>query len=240
MFLEARLKENMMKRKTILSVNIVLIVLVAVITYFTRREMNDSSIVLQSQVAVVPTISRTTSSASWVSNAMTVSELVLESDMVVRVRVSEAPVTRVIRHELPVWDENNKIAGSTISETLFSDTVFEIMKIYHGEPLLNITVMQTGGFNPRIPSSIEEVIDDPLYKVGEEYVLFLVDISGDPVQATNRQLYRIVNPYGRYKIEDGKRVYSFGQNPKSDELPGVLDIHALEAQIEMAVKKLDK
>ncbi len=181
-----------------------------------------------------PLTSDITSQAEWVSHAKTVNELMWESNLVVMARVSGAPVTRVLRHELPVWDENNKIVGSTVSETLVSDTVFEIIKTYHGKSRLNITVMQTGGFDPTISKSVEEIADDPLYKVGEEYILFLVDISGDKVHAPDRELYRTVNPFGRYKV-DGEKVFSYGQNPTSDTLSFVSTASELESQIEQTI-----
>jgi hypothetical protein len=165
---------------------------------------------------------------------MTVDELMLEADLVVRARVIGEPVTRVIRHELSVWGEDNKIVGSTVSEALFSDTVFEIIKTYHGKPQLNVTVMQTGGYDPSVSNSIEEMVDDPLYKIGEEYILFLVDISGDKVQAPNRELYRIVNPFGRYRIDD-TNIFSYGENPTSVSVNAISNIRELEAQIETTV-----
>jgi hypothetical protein len=194
-------------------------------TYFAR----DDNVNILPVATETSNITRNLSSATWVSNAKTIDELMMESDIVVRARVSEAPVTRIVSHEIPVWDENNNISGSTISKMLFSDTIFEIIKTYDGEHQESIRIMQTGGFDPSVSKAIEEVIDDPLYKVGEEYILFLVDISGDAVQAPNSQLYRIVNPFGRYRI-DGKIIFSYGQ----DVRPGVLTVRELEAQIKNA------
>lgn len=228
-----------MNRNAILCVSALLIVLVAMTMYFTRQEIGKSPSASQTEAIITPTISRNISSASWVSNAMTVNELMLEADLVVMARVSGVPVTRVLRHELPVWDENNKIVGSTVSETLFSDTVFEIIKTYHGKSRLNITVMQTGGFDPTISKSVEEIADDPLYKVGEEYILFLVDISGDRVQAPDRELYRIVNPFGRYGIND-ENVFSYGQNLGVNTFSVIPNISELETQIEQAIQELNK
>jgi hypothetical protein len=223
-----------MNKKLILGIALV-IGLAAVTTFLVGREGSKNLSASYSVATSTPIASRIISRASWVSKAMTVDELMLESDLVVRVRVSKAPVTRILRHELPVWDENNKVVGSTISETLFSDTTFEIIKTYWGKSPSNITVVQTGGFDPAISKSVEEMIDDPLYKVGEEYILFLVDISGDKVQAPDRELYRIVNPFGRYRINGGNNVFSYGQNPKADAPHGILDIRELEAQIEQAI-----
>lgn len=210
-----------MNKKTMIFMVLAIGLLIAMVFFSGNENINAFPV-----VTAAPIVSRNISSATWVSNAKTIDELMSESDLVVRVRVSEAPITRVVSHEIPVWDENNNISGSTISKMLFSDTSFEIIKTYRGEPRQSISVMQTGGFDPSVSNSIEEVIDDPLYKVGEEYILFLVDISGDSVQAPNRELYRIVNPFGRYKI-NGRNVFSYGQ----DVRPGVLSISELEAQI---------
>ena len=225
-----------MTKNMIFRISALLIVLVTAAVYFIRQEVDKGSSTLQSEVTITPAVSRITSSASWVSTAETVSELALESDIIVRARVSGAPVTRVLRRELSVFDENNNIVGSTIYEALFSDTTFEITKTYLGEPLLSIVVMQTGGFDPA-KNRVEEVIDDPLYKIGEEYVLFLVDISGDRVQAPDRELYVIVHPFGRYEIK-GESVSSFGQNPTMDTFSVAPNISDLESQIEKAISLL--
>jgi len=215
-----------MNKKMVFRASMLLVIAIAMIVYFSRQMVGNT-----------PTISRTTSRASWVSSAMTVDELMLEADLVVRARVIGAPVTRVLRHELPIWDENNKIVGSTVSEALFSDTVFEIIKTYYGKPQSNVAVMQTGGYDPSVSNSMEEMVDDPLYKVGEEYILFLVDISGDKVQAPNRELYRIVNPFGRYRI-NGEDVFSYGQYTSMDTVSVISNISELETQIEQVVSLL--
>lgn len=79
--------------------------------------------------------------------------------------------------------------------------------------------------------------EDPLYKVGEEYILFLVDISGDHIHAPDRELYRIVNPFGRYGIDD-ENVLSYGEPLQPIELP--TNIHELERQIEISIQELNK
>lgn len=159
---------------------------------------------------------------------MTVDQLMAEANLVVKARVSEAPKTRVVRNELPIMDEKGSKIGLKIDELAFSDTVFEVVEVYSGKSSSKITVMQTGGSIPKNPNSQSEMPDDPLYNVGEEYVLFLVDISGDPVQAPGRELYRIVNPSGRYRI-DGTNVSSYAGIVDSVQLPATLG--ELEAQI---------
>lgn len=167
------------------------------------------------------------SSAEWISKAVTVEELMAEADLVVRVRVARSPVTRIVRNQMPIW-ENGKIVDSKLDEMPFSDTVMDVVQVYAGKSPAKITVMQTGGVNPANPGSEMSIIDDPLYQVGEEYILFLVDISNDPVQAPGRELYRTVNPAGRYKVAQG-RVSSYAQNVKSVQLPTT--VAELEAQI---------
>ncbi len=181
-----------------------------------------------------PFATRILSSADWVSSAVTINEVVEESDLIVRVQVLSQPKSRIVRSEVPVWTADNEIAGSTIIETLFSDTVFKVLKTYYGKPQTNITVMQTGGYDPAIANSIVEIVDDPLYDLGEEYILFLVDISGDSVQAPDRELYRIVNPFGRYAIE-GEVVSSFGENLGSGAVPDIATLTELEIEIEKSL-----
>jgi hypothetical protein len=177
-------------------------------------------------------------SPEWATKAVTVRELVSESDLVVRVRVSEAPVTRVHRIEGTEMDENGNPTSTVVVENiLFSDTVLEVLETYLGEPSLKITVMQTGGFDSTISKNRWVMREDPLYKVGEEYILFLVDISGDHIHAPDRKLYRTVNPFGRYGI-DGESVLSYGEPLQSIELP--TNIHELETQIEISTQELNK
>lgn len=229
--------EDKMKIKTIVVLCVLLIGLVATLAISLILKENENAVASPVNTINITPGSRIEASADWASNAVMIDDLMRESDLVVRARVSEAPITRVLRNEIPVWDENNNIVGSTVSETLFSDTVFEVIKTYRGEPRSSITVMQTGGFDPTVSKSVIEVTDDPLYNVGEEYILFLVDISGDPVQATDRELYRIANPFGRYGIE-GKNVFSYGYDPNSVNPLKTSDIIELETKIEDVVQEL--
>jgi hypothetical protein len=161
--------------------------------------------------------------ARWVSDAATVHQLMKEVDLAAKVRVIHGPTTRVVQSELPIVDEpGTEIIGTKMDEMAFSDTDFEVLEVYFGKPKEKISVMQTGGVDPKNPDLRSEMRDDPLYKIGEEYVLFLVDISGDPIQAPDREIYRIVNPYGRYKIE-GEHVVSYGENHEDAALPKSLD-----------------
>lgn len=194
--------------------------------------------ITRSQVATTET-THTRSVAVWASSAVGVNEVIKEANLVVRARVISEPAPRVIRSDLPMIEFHNGApveVGTRTQEAVFSDTRFEVIKAYVGQAPTEITVMQTGGPQPDNPSNIEEFSDDPLYKVGEEYILFLVDISGDAVQAPDRALYRIVNPSGRYAIR-GDTVMSYSdisdQRKQANNVPTSLE--KLEAQIARSV-----
>lgn len=171
------------------------------------------------------------SSAYWVSQAQTVSDLVLEADLIVYVRVKQAPMTRIITQELPVLDEQGTPVATMTDSLPFSDTLFEVVKSYTGSAPTELLVMQTGGtISPS--ADIVEFPDDPLYRVGEEYILFLVDISGDVLHAPDRQLYRIVSPAGRFQVTDGVVTTYWVEN--TDELlPNT--VNELERQISISL-----
>ncbi len=214
-----------MNKKTIFKIGVSLIGLVSITVFFVVLK-NNGNINALNVKGTESVITKRQSRAVWASNATTVEELILESDIVVRVRAIESPATRVVSIEAPTVDENGDVIGSTVIRVLFSDTEFEVVNIYMGSAPSQISVMQTGGYDPSVSRSIEETIDDPLYNVGEEYILFLRSIAGDHVHAPDRDLYLTINPFGRYRIE-GKHAFSYGQ----DNRPGVLTVKELEAHI---------
>lgn len=170
--------------------------------------------------------------ADWESRALSVPDLARAADIIVRAQVIEAPASRTITQDLPMVDENGAPVAMVTDSMLFSDTLFEVVESYSGTPPSKIYVMQTGGTS-QDGRVVIEFPDDPLYRVGEEYVLFLVDISGDEVQALDRELYRVVNPAGRFLI-DGAKVKSFWADTAATEmLP--LTMEELVAQIKQAV-----
>lgn len=177
------------------------------------------------------------SSAMWISSAESVDEVTKEADLIVRARVVKSPESRVLRETLPRVEVSNGksiVVGEEVSESVFSDTMFEVVQTYVGKSTSEIMVVQTGGPNPNNPNNIMQMVDDPLYQVGEEYILFLVDISGDSIQAPDRTLYRVVNPSGRYQISDGAvEAYGEKSDAASRQPRTLVD---LEAQIMSATK----
>lgn len=177
------------------------------------------------------------SSAMWISSAESVDEVTKEANLIVRARVVKSPESRVLRETLPRVEVSNGksiVVGEEVSESVFSDTMFEVVQTYVGKSTSEIMVVQTGGPNPNNPNNIMQMVDDPLYQVGEEYILFLVDISGDSIQAPDRTLYRVVNPSGRYQISDGAvEAYGEKSDAASRQPRTLVD---LEAQIMSATK----
>jgi hypothetical protein len=106
-----------------------------------------------------------------------------------------------------------------------------------GKSSKTINISQTGGFDPSISKGVEEMIDDPLYKIGEEYILFLRNVSDNSVDESISELYRIVNPFGRYLIENNI-VASYGEMYRIETDTMVMNINELEIQIDEAVKLL--
>ncbi|HRF50588.1 MAG TPA: hypothetical protein PLC98_23370 [Anaerolineales bacterium] len=121
--------------------------------------------------------------------------------------VVASPVSRLVTQELPQMNAEGTPVAVVTDAMLFSDTVLQVLEVYSGTVPTAITVMQTGGVSPST-GNVEGPIDDPLYEVGEVYVLFLVDITGDPIQAPDAERYRTVSPAGRFLL-DGSSVRSY-------------------------------
>lgn len=141
--------------------------------------------------------------ANWVEQALTVPEQARRADLVVRARVVSLE-NRVHTEVLPVYAEDAvTVLEERESRTPFTDATFEVVETFKGTSAPFITLLQTGGIlrQGRFGRSQKfEVSADPLFTEGSEHILFLVDITGDGVHSTGRQLYRIVNPLGRYEV----------------------------------------
>lgn len=167
-------------------------------------------------------------SASWISDAETVAEQVMEADLVVRVQTLQQAEPRHLWHPTP--------AGAKPGTFAFTDTQVEVLEVYRGNAEIGdrLWVMQTGGDLVTREGKIArlEIAEDPIYRLGDEMVLFLVDISGDSVHAADRELFRTINPASRYHVEGGLvDQVPFGRHHKARSL----DLASLEAQIDAAV-----
>ncbi|MGB9879824.1 MAG: hypothetical protein ACPLRM_03590 [Anaerolineae bacterium] len=172
-----------------------------------------------SSISMAPT--PVSAPALWASSASTIAELVAEADLVIRARVIKDPEPRVVSFPGPIVAEDGTVIGEGVDKVTFFDTEMEVIEIYKGPTMKIITVMQTGGIE-----------GDPPYLKNEEAILFLVDISDDPIHAQGRALYRIVNPAGRYTIK-GLEVLSHAEFSPSVTPPKTVD--ELVRQIKEAV-----
>ncbi len=173
--------------------------------------------------------------AAWISTAETIAEQTQQADLVARVQVIGRAEPRFLWSPTP--DGAERTDGQ--STFAFTDSEVEILEVYSGKAEIGdrLWTLQTGG--DLLTKSGElarlEIAEDPLYKAGEEMILFLVDISDDPVHAGGRSLYRTVNPAGRFLVEGGLASRVLLTHPtKSAEQ---LDLATLEQQISSASQK---
>ena len=166
--------------------------------------------------------------AAWISSANTVGEQALEADLIVRVQALDRGDTRRLWHPVPA---GGKRAGSFV----FTDTLVEVLEVYRGDVQVGdvLPIMQTGGeIAVGGERSRVQLAEDPLYDLDSEMVLFLLDISGDSVHAAGSDLYRTINPAGRYDVQ-GTLVSSSADFGPTARRPGTLE--SLESEIREAV-----
>ncbi len=168
--------------------------------------------------------------AAWISSAETVAEQALEADVMVRVQAIEQAAPRHLWHPVPAGTKRVNGNGTFA----FTDTLVEVLEVYNGDVQVGdrLWVLQTGAdlMTHQGKVSRMELAEDPLYEKGDEMVLFLVNISSDPVHAGDRELYRTVNPAGRYQVQGGLAA-RLGEAEKV----AFLELGALEEEIRSAV-----
>ena len=173
--------------------------------------------------------------ADWASQAVTVADEVAEADLIVRAKVTDVNQVRKLRQVLPRYSSDGKIDGEGVNIMPFTDSEMAVLEVYKGSVEQEITVMQTGGALPAEngdPAMNLVTFDDPLFVAGSEHILFLTDISGDPVHSQGRKLYRAINPAGRYEIR-GTTVFSPSEFPATYNPPKTGD--ELVGQIKQAL-----
>lgn len=173
--------------------------------------------------------------AAWISSAETIAEQSQEADLIVRVQVVDQAEPRFMWSPTP--DGIDRADGR--STFAFTDTQVEVLEVYDGKAEVGdrLWTLQTGGDLVTKTGAISrlELDDDPLYRVGQEMVLFLVDISDDPVHANGRPMFRTVNPMGRFEIEGD--LASRTVLTDSAKAAGQVSLAALEAQIAASVNR---
>jgi len=146
--------------------------------------------------------------AQWASSAGTVAQQAAEADVIVRAKVQKVFKPQVSEKRLANPSDRFPAKFDVLA---FTDVLLKVEKVYSGEVHGNIRIVQTGG---KVEATANHralqlaIDDDPLLVEGSEHIFFLKEISGDPVLAPHRKLYRIVNSAGRYDI-NGATVLSF-------------------------------
>lgn len=146
------------------------------------------------------------SRASWVKFFPDLPTLAKDSDVIVIGKIVGPKSTRIIGGDALPSDVKAEIEkeGGVVG-VIFTDYVFAVDDVIKGdkiEPGQSIIIVQTGGTFQDRTQSLE---DDPLFQSGENAVLFLKDITNDPVQSPGETKY-IINgsPQARYKVESGQ------------------------------------
>jgi hypothetical protein len=181
-------------------------------TYLNRSQdvFSQSKSVASTEVGAAANVA--VGHANWVYDARTVSEQSDEADVIVKVQVLAVQV-RKLKQTLPMYAGDGKsVIGEDIDIVPFTDSDMQVLEVYHGSVSDKITVMQTGGNLPATegdPSINFAIEGDPIYEVGSTHVLFLKDISDDPVHSKGRELYVTVNPAGRYEVKGSEVINSY-------------------------------
>lgn len=141
--------------------------------------------------------------ASASEPAVNIDEQTRSADLIVRARVVSLQ-NRILTEALPVYAEDAvTIIDQREVSTPFTDVTLEVLETFKGKSGSHIVALQTGGtMNSGRFGRLQKfsIAADPLFEEGSEHILFLMDITGDGVHSTGRQLYRVVNPMGRYEL----------------------------------------
>lgn len=93
--------------------------------------------------------------------------------------------------------------GEEVVRTPLTDSTIEVVEVIKGNAEKEIVVTQLGdpmptsGINNN--SAILEFSDSPLLKVGDEYIIFLMEHKGDDV-ATQGRSYELVGPSAQFRV----------------------------------------
>jgi hypothetical protein len=143
---------------------------------------------------------------NWISSATRVADVADEADVIAHIQVQKVLTTQKLKEIDHVGDK------AIPNITPFTKSELKVIKVYKGSVDRSITILQTGGKLPASdgdPAINIQLDDDPIFTKGEEYILFLKDISADTIHGKEgHKLYRIVNPAGRYLIR-GTQVYTY-------------------------------
>jgi hypothetical protein len=143
--------------------------------------------------------------ADWVNQGSTVAEVGAQADLIVRVRVVKSE-TWELRQMLPQYAADAKTITKYVEDVMpFTYSKVHVLETYKGSTEDTITVGQTGALPGTVAADVRAFafVGDPIYTLGSEHILFLLDATEGSVHDVGGKLYYTVNPFGRYEIEDG-------------------------------------
>lgn len=148
----------------------------------------------------------------WLMDAVSIEEVSKKADLIVRAKV-KSQTERLETVVLPMYGATNANSstpvekldpgqvsqvGEDVAHTPFTDTTFEISKIYKGDASSTIVLTQVGGSMPHPLHADRPVFlsfdENPMFLSDSEHILFLTAIP------ETEQLYSIVGPPGRYEV----------------------------------------
>ena len=168
-----------MKKKTIM----VLFIFVLLLTVACGKKTSDHS-----NETVTDPVSKNIKyvmSASW-TGYRNIEDIAIKSDIIAQIKVKE--ITNPV--------EINRANGISMYSTYF---VVSVDKLLYGEETGDIRICMTGAYDTD-GNVISEIDDDPLMKVGEEYLIFAR-------KNTDGSFTILSGPSGRFVVREG-RVYS--------------------------------
>lgn len=155
--------------------------------------------------------------AHWSKSFNNLSEMVADSDLIITGRVLKVQASRLISD--PYTSPRAQEFGLP-NGVVFTDHVIQVDRVIKGNARKDgiVIVVQTGGRYNGVNMVVE---DSPLFERNELVLLFLKDISGDPIQAPNEKKY-IINgsPQARFKIVNGKVVSGMPDNAFANQFQG--------------------
>ncbi|MBS4030865.1 MAG: hypothetical protein KGZ63_05510 [Clostridiales bacterium] len=147
-------------------------------------------------------------SASWAYSYLDFETMKLDSTVVAIGTIEKAVGTNYIQPA-----ESNPKVNVQIPKTEY---LFNIQRVLHGDAPQNIIISQIGGISTN--GKILAMEDDPLYQVGEQYLLYLK-------KAPDKEIYFTPSPQARF-VTENMHVFTIRKNSPNIKV-SVFDVDGL-------------
>ncbi len=157
------------------------------------------------------------SKASWISSARTVKELAAEADVIAKVKIVSTKY-RTLEQTLPTFAEDGKTVIGELKDVMpFADSDALVLEVFKGNVTGTVTLLQAGGpftNGTKINANEQYLVmdEDPIFEVGSDQILFLKDISTDPIHSKGRSMFTIINPNGRFVVQADGNLMNFSDD----------------------------